>query len=319
MRRIIRPEDVTAGGDYAGCDLSGVDLKGRDLRGADFDGANLSFADLSRCSLHLATFRGAYLIGTKLSEAKGAINFDRTIMENAVLESVDFADSRFVSANMKRIQAKGANLRRSDLFEADLSDADLSFASLQSLDGLPVLLRANLFKTDLPGSIHTGPWIAGATILKPKEIPAPKTHKARSISRHTVYQAYKILHWFLFANRQNNENHPVGRFLTGREWQPNENIEGYSASKTKAPGDKTPLSYYERCRSQAHCRELIIRGLDLDLNDPNAATTIPPDVLLLIRDQSIPLLREHLQCGEDLAMSIMLVLITKSMREGFKI
>jgi Pentapeptide repeats (8 copies) len=318
MRR-IKAEDLTRGGDYSNCDLSGLNLKKKDLCGANFDGANLSYSEMDNTLLHLATFRGANLVGAILNYVEGSTNFDRANLENATITNSSLSKSWFVHANMKRTIAKCNNFYESDFYDADLREADLSFSDLRNTDGLPVLLNANLSQARFPTHWTTGTYLAGAKILEAEQIPPPKTHKARSISRHTVYLAYKILHWALFANRQNNKHHPVGRFEFAQWWYPNDDIEGESSRKTKDPNDKNRLSYYMRCRSQAHCRELLIRGLDLDLGDKWADTKIPPDVLWLLRDQAIPLLREHLQCGEDLARSIMLILTTKSMREGFEI
>jgi uncharacterized protein YjbI with pentapeptide repeats len=169
---------VAAPADFTGKRLSSLDLSGLDLSGAIFRAARLNKTKLAGAKLDRAVLDQAWLLEADLTGAslKGA-NLFASQMLRARLDGADLSGARvaadltgaslvgasMVGANLgadmrnqpmglMRAVLKSANLERLDARGADLSRVDLEFASLKGAD----LTGASLKSAQLGGADLTG-------------------------------------------------------------------------------------------------------------------------------------------------------------------
>ena len=166
------PADFT-GKRLSGLDLSGLNLSGAVLRaarlnktklaGARLDraildqawlvGADLTGASLKGATLFASQMLRAHLDGADLSEARIAADLTGASLVGASIANAHLgADMRNQSMGLMRAVLKSANLERVNARGADMSRVDLEFASLKGAD----LTGASLKGAELGGADLTG-------------------------------------------------------------------------------------------------------------------------------------------------------------------
>src|ERR1700704_4452868 len=188
---------ANAPADFSGKRLSSLDLSGLDLSGAFFRGARLKKTKLAGAKLDRAILDQAWLLQADLTGAslKGASLFASQMLR-ARLDGADLskarvaadltgaslvgasiadahlgADMRNQSMGLMRTVLKSANLERLNARGADLSRVDLEFASLKGADLTGASLKnAQLGGADLTGVVLTDADFDGADLTSAKLI-----------------------------------------------------------------------------------------------------------------------------------------------------
>ena len=131
--------------------LPGANLRLADLRRADLRNANLNQADLCKADLRNANLRGANLVQADLSGAN---------LSGAIVTSADLSKATLSGADLRRLNAMGA-----DLFECDLCEVNLSEANLQKAHLLSACLKkANMRSANLSEAVLVIADLTGADL-----------------------------------------------------------------------------------------------------------------------------------------------------------